>query len=772
MEHVGKSLLKLGLCALFVVLLVYHPLLFGQTLLFGDNYSLMVPGKLFTASWLAQGIVPLWNPLIFAGISWIGDINQSVLYPSTWLFVWLSPALALNLTIVVHLVITFVGMVLLSKRLGVVGWAQYLAAVLWTFAPQLTGSVNNLSTIQSLSWMPWVVWAGLSLRKPSGMVVFVMIVTLQLWGGYPQHLLYSVLLAVALSAWQWWEARRGTDDRKHYTQRSLVNWLMRWAVAGMLVMAATAFIWLPFYPTLQQSTRAEQSAEQAAAGSLQLIELVKVLVPTAFDAPTQGMKWGPSWNKPPNVVLFFTWFGLLVTVLALTQRKLNKFDIYLLILMGIAVLIALGDSLPTFAVLQHIPILNAGRGMSTILMIPALLGPILIARWVCQVSISPKVRKILTILLLVSIGLSLTMWLFTQLNFDQIWLMVDHALALRLSQSVFHTLERDQVIVSVNAWTLLVLSTSLLLSIWLWSKQRYTALLLVLTAEMAFVTQGHLYYAPQSIYDFDPQFLAPITAQMDTAQYRLLTRNYNSPYTDFGAYWDAMSVRQPFSDSYIDSQELANYSHLVRMRDGMTPNWNMVAQVPVINGYTTLLPLDIHRQFSPEPSVSINNLPQIMLDNAALARWSVRYYLVDTWFPDYNEPMPPQQLATAQPFWTLYEVPGALARFRFADGSPAPITNLQETPNKISFSIDIDEPASLLVADRYTPDWRVTINQKDSPLSTYEGLRRLQLTPGQHAIQLEYRPQSWYQGIGISTVTWLGMLAFSAGYSYFGRRNK
>ena len=68
---------------LFFIIIRFYPFLFGKTLVFGDNYSLMVPGKIFTAQWLKQGVLPLWNPHIFSGLPWIADINQSVLYPST-----------------------------------------------------------------------------------------------------------------------------------------------------------------------------------------------------------------------------------------------------------------------------------------------------------------------------------------------------------------------------------------------------------------------------------------------------------------------------------------------------------------------------------------------------------------------------------------------------------------------------------------------------------------------------------------------------------------
>lgn len=36
----------------------FFPFFFGQSLFFGDNFFLMVPGKLFTAQWLKEGVLP------------------------------------------------------------------------------------------------------------------------------------------------------------------------------------------------------------------------------------------------------------------------------------------------------------------------------------------------------------------------------------------------------------------------------------------------------------------------------------------------------------------------------------------------------------------------------------------------------------------------------------------------------------------------------------------------------------------------------------------
>jgi len=196
----------LFLVAFIFLLIQFFPFFLGKTLFFGDNYSLMVPGKLFTAEWLKQGVLPLWNPTIFSGIPWIGDVNQSIFYPTTILFLLLSPAVALNFTIIIHELLAFFGMVILVRT-----WRKDLptliiSGLLWMFSTHMMGSIHNLSTLQSVPWFPWIIWAGLNIgNKKHAPIIFGFLVAAQFAGGYPQHVLLAIGTAVLFSAVTVWK---------------------------------------------------------------------------------------------------------------------------------------------------------------------------------------------------------------------------------------------------------------------------------------------------------------------------------------------------------------------------------------------------------------------------------------------------------------------------------------------------------------------------------------------------------------------------------------
>lgn len=756
-QHFLPLLLGVGL-----VLLRFAPMFLGKTVLFGDNFSLMIPGKLFTVHWLLQGVLPLWNPLLFAGIPWIGDINQSVLYPSTVLFLLPSAGWALNLDILLHQLFTLIGVYILCWRFSKKTGPALLGALLWTFAPQLTGSLNNLSTFQTMAWTPWVVLAGMGVARNRTWTFWVipMLLTLQLAAGYPQHVLYSALTAVLINAWL---------CRSQLTSpQGIIKWCVHWLAIGTTTIALSSVLWIPFLPVVKDSTRSIQTLKQGASGSLHPEDLVKVVFPYIFDQPAEGMKWGPSWNRTPNVFLYLTWFGLGVIGLGLWSRRFAQTDWFLLIVSGLGIVYAFGQYLPGFTLLQQLPLLRQSRGISIILLIPTLLLAILVARQTAKTTFEAN-RKLWTGAGILCIGLGATAligYATSQYYFASIWYQLDGLLQGTLAASSFHTLPRDTIIASLFARNLLVVSMTTGWAILALRFQKTAILVCIIGLELIYFSGAHYRFGPVGIYDFSTaeKTARPLVDLADFQQYRLLTRNYNAPYSDFGFYNDSFSVRKPFSDSFIDASELADYQHLQRMRDGFTPDWNVAAGVPVIHGYTTLLPQSLHEVFwNNKDDPWINNLPHIATTDPGLKQWATRYYLVDTWFPDYGEQFP-SKLLGAKDHWKLFEIPGVLSRFRFANDEPVVLNDFLETPNQISFtSINERNQAKLIIADRYDQDWRAVVNGKPVPVENSKGMRAVVIPAGHFTMKMWYQPRWFYWGLVISTVTWLGLCLVAAG---------
>lgn len=807
--------------AVLCLLVRFWPLLFGRTLLFGDNYSLMVPGKLLIAEWLRQGIVPLWNPYALGGLSLVGDINQSLWYPSTVLFVLFSPATALNLVILSHELIAFLGMFGLSWQWlqtmaahdgshavetvhtsrksaqktaamhstailftdeWVRFWLACLAGVLWMFSPQVSGAINNIATIQSIVWLPAIIWAGLQLSAAQSwrrvwlrVAVVVLLLTVQFAGGYPQHVLFSGVAAVGFSL-------IGRTTRETWVG------IMRWSLVVLLLLGLSALWWMPFRETLAESTRTLQSTTQAGAGSLHPADLLKMVAPYFFDNPVLGMKWGPQWNSMPNLSLYVGWLPLVMLSTLLLLRKFTKLDYVIGGTLVGTILFAFGDRLPLLRLLQELSsIFRFSRGPSTILMVTT----VLLILWIIsrlqlfqlvltkrnQVTSAPKTQttfawfwhqflswwlskaSLIWLVLFVSMtGLFIAIWR----DATWWWQLLVRLSGGAIAHSPFHTPAKDQIIGMSITGNLAVNACLLWLSWHMVRRKWWPGLVAVMALELLINTQGLFFFAPAQVYPTTDQLRQgaafQLTQQMAQGE-RVLIRNYNAPYTDFGAYWEALAVRAPFSDSYIDTQEMREYQQLRRLAMGLTPAWNVPVGVQSLTGYTTLLPASLNQVFGNQQQVAINNLPSIPLTHPGLTQWGVSYYLVDSAF-QMQEDLSQLKLVGQRDNWQLYALPTPASRFQWLDGSRAEFTQLNETPNQLELHITVPASQSaLVIADRFAPGWTASVNGVVTPIEAVSGRRKIAVTDGQHQVVLRYQPSSVRLGGVISGATiliWLG----------------
>lgn len=762
---------QLGLVLLFFLLLRFYWFwALGRVLYFGDNYSLFVPTKLFTNYWLQQGILPLWNPTIFGGLPWLEDISNSIVYPSTLLFLIFSAGTALMLTLMAHLALTLFGSYFLTWKWTKHHWASVAAAVLWTLSTQVTGSLNNLATAQTMAWLPWVVWAGLNIgRRRWAGVVFAGLVLCQMLAGYPMHAIYSVALAGVFSLyWSWGRI-------------SFWRWLLAWITTGLVTAGMTAITWLPFSKLFLGSTRLDQSLEQASGGSLNPLMLVKPILPYFFDKPTAGMKWGPAWSGHPNAVFYVTWLGLVLvagSVWQLGQKlwqtktfaKVSQFErdsLFFLSLLVVTLVISMGSYLPGFSLLQEvIPIFKFGRGPSMLMLTTNLALTVWVGLCLSKLKLSVTVGRVLIGLWTAIVVTALVALVVVRTNFAPVWQQVDQMLGARLSASAFHTLERDYVIADTVLLNVLVTAGLGVVTIWLFTKRRWALLTAVIVLDMVYNTQAALLFTNPAIYPSTEEISiqrsrdtqAPF-AQLVAPSERVLLRNSNLPYTDYLSFWEAMVVREPFSDSFVNRYELLTGEHAMRLRDGLVPDWNMVYGVATVQGYTTLLPGDYAQLWmSQDQDTRINFIDQIEVNNPRLADWAARYYLVDTWFEiSEAEQAVLAELPVVLEYrnWQVYELP-ALSRFRFGDGTAVEFSVYRETPNQFEWQFDnVDAQPWLVVADRYDPDWQAMVNGQRVTVDHYNGMRRIPVAPGENEVVMWYQPRLVLIGAGITAATFV-----------------
>ncbi|MBK8048898.1 MAG: hypothetical protein IPK16_18315 [Anaerolineales bacterium] len=274
----------------------------------GDLVSFLFPTYRFAAAQLAQGQLPLWNPTLYGGAPFIGDIQAGFLYLPNLLLFLTNPAFAyptLQWLSALHLFWAGLGMYALLRTLRwenvpVARLAALFGAVAFMFSDPLLLHFGNYNLIAVLSWLPWVmaayVWAlesgDLRLAALAGLLFAVSV-----YAGHAQSTIYIGLALVVYTA-GWWASivalRRRTPDAPKgggvqwaYTGRPVLVFSVTVALAVLLA----APVLLPALELAQHSVRSEFTYQDATAYSLDPAQALVGLLTPGFFGRGPALHW-------------------------------------------------------------------------------------------------------------------------------------------------------------------------------------------------------------------------------------------------------------------------------------------------------------------------------------------------------------------------------------------------------------------------------------------------------------------------------------------------
>lgn len=189
------------LLALAGPVLWLSPALFEhQAPAFRDQGDFFYPLKLYTASRLRVGELPLWNPLSGAGEPWLANAQSGVFYPPTAFFLLPSPALGAALFLLVHFLLGAWGAWRFLREEGSSAAGALAGAALFAgsgFAASLSSYWNHFGAFMYLPAIAACARSGLrSRRSAAGLAALV---GLQAMAGSPEICGATILLAAVFS---------------------------------------------------------------------------------------------------------------------------------------------------------------------------------------------------------------------------------------------------------------------------------------------------------------------------------------------------------------------------------------------------------------------------------------------------------------------------------------------------------------------------------------------------------------------------------------------
>ena len=296
----------------------------------GDLASFLYPTYRFAAAELAQGRLPLWNPTLYGGAPFIGDIQAGFLYLPTLLLFRLVPAFPYSVMqqfVIAHLFWAGLGMYVLLRSMRRPGFpvsrpAAFFAAVGFTFCDPLLIHFGNLNLVATLSWLPWILAAfahGLENRRLGWVGLAGLLLAVSTYAGHAQSTFYIGLALVLYTAGQLATdslfARPGQRRGWTFSVASL-------ALTGVLAILLAAPVLLPAAELTAHTIRADFTYQDTVAYSLAPVQMLAGFVTPGFFGRGPALHWS-LWERVelPYLGVPLLLFAMAGILLALPEQR-------------------------------------------------------------------------------------------------------------------------------------------------------------------------------------------------------------------------------------------------------------------------------------------------------------------------------------------------------------------------------------------------------------------------------------------------------------------
>jgi hypothetical protein len=198
-------------------------ILLSGLFMFSDLFSYMVkwdsldqylPWRYFLSYSSDLGGPSLWLPYQSLGYPVYGDMQSGFWYPITWIHILAGGYgfHSFNMEVLLHLILAGIGMYFLAKRVGLKEIPAFAMGISYMACGHMVGTCHVLTFVISGTWLPWVLFALLSLRRNPSLLTAIQVALflhLMVSGGYPAFsmLLFYFMIFFFLH-WFWKENQR------------------------------------------------------------------------------------------------------------------------------------------------------------------------------------------------------------------------------------------------------------------------------------------------------------------------------------------------------------------------------------------------------------------------------------------------------------------------------------------------------------------------------------------------------------------------------------
>ena len=362
---VKKAVNRLWVTALLFLL----PLLYflpGRVILSpGDGWTQNLGVRYLIGESIKHGIIPLWNPYIFAGMPLLATVYPGALYPPNWLFAVLSPVWAMNIVVISTFQLALIGTYLFARSLNLTRIGAIVAGITFTFGGFMIAHIGHTSRIAAAAWLPWVLLALEKIYQENQwrwVSLGALFIFLQFVAGEPQMLFYTALTSAAYVLFS-----------LLFREQNFARW--KFILSGsMMALCGVLFslpLLLPARELQAQGARANMAYEHFSAFSLPPKQVLAFIFPYFFGGAAQPpylqAPWGTSFWGDSTVNASAGYVGLiglmLIVVAIVSAQKRSLVWLWLFVAVA-SLFLAFGGYLPLHIneFLHKVPGYNVFRG--------------------------------------------------------------------------------------------------------------------------------------------------------------------------------------------------------------------------------------------------------------------------------------------------------------------------------------------------------------------------------------------------------------------------
>jgi len=339
-------------------LIVFGRLPLTREALYGGDFALyFYPLKEFIREHLIDhGAIPFWNPYQFSGTPLISNIQASLFYPLGFLFYLMPSDQAYGYTVVMHCLLGSVFMYSFMRTLSISRGGSLLSAFVFTFSGFFMGHLyaGHLTFIQNYIWIALVfryLYLFVHTRRLPFAFAAGLVQGIQILGGFPQISFYTILGGLGFLCFH------GVLSLK----------VRHWEDVSRMAFAAVVVLFVGFglaavqvAPTLEfsrLSTRGEGlNYAMATYESLDPKELLSFLIPDIFGNAVDQTYWKTRdawhfWESCGYVGILPLWLAFVRT----GEPSLRRVRAFFLLLIGVALVLALGKYNPLYPWIYRLP---------------------------------------------------------------------------------------------------------------------------------------------------------------------------------------------------------------------------------------------------------------------------------------------------------------------------------------------------------------------------------------------------------------------------------